>query len=112
MAKFMNKPIVVDAVQLRWDNWSEMCEHAAVGHLTDGKPEGCYVDAGGHITGDSSARIGLQIQVSSDCVPKAILIAVQDDWIVRDHNGELSVCKPDIFVTTYNPLDWGSWRLR
>ena len=24
--KFRKKPVVIDAVQLRWDNWSEMCD--------------------------------------------------------------------------------------
>ena len=50
MAKFMNKPVIVDAVQLRWDNWSEMCEHAGVGEFSAGKPEGYYVDAEGRET--------------------------------------------------------------
>ena len=38
--KYRKKPVVIEAIQLRWDTWSEMCDHAKVGKLTDGKPEG------------------------------------------------------------------------
>ena len=50
MAKFRKRPVVVEAVQLRWDTWTKMCEFTGVGKLTDGKPEGCYVDVEGRVT--------------------------------------------------------------
>lgn len=40
MMKFRKKPVIIDALQLRWDNWSEMCDFAGVGSLQDGKPQG------------------------------------------------------------------------
>ena len=33
MSKFRKKPVVIDAVQLRWDTWSDMCEHIRIGLL-------------------------------------------------------------------------------
>ena len=36
MAKFRKKPVVIEAVQLEWNNWDEMCTHADVGRLEDG----------------------------------------------------------------------------
>ena len=39
MAKYRKKPVVIEAVQLRWDTWSEMCDFIGVGKLVDGKPE-------------------------------------------------------------------------
>ena len=40
MSKYRKKPIIIEVMQLRWDNWSEMCDFAGVGKLEDGKPSG------------------------------------------------------------------------
>jgi hypothetical protein len=98
--KFRKKPVVVEAVQLRWDTWNEMCEHAGVGHLSDGKPEGCYVDADGKVTQDANGRIGLHIPT-----PEGLMLGVEGDWIIRGIKGELYPCKPDIFAATYEPVE-------
>ena len=26
MGQYRKKPVIIEAVQLRWDNWSEMCD--------------------------------------------------------------------------------------
>lgn len=69
------------ALQLRWDTWEEMCDHAGVGPIEDGKPMGCFPY-------NDSNTIGLMI-------PRAngVEIAVQGDWIIRGSKGELSVRK-------------------
>ena len=101
MPKFRKKPVVIEAVQLRWDTWDEMCEHACVGHLSDGKPEGCYVDAAGMATTDcANNRMGLQIPTL-----EGVMLVAQDDWVIRGVKGELYPCKPDIFAATYEPVD-------
>ena len=87
MARYRKRPVVIEAVQLLWDTWSEMCEHAWVGKLTDGKPEGVYLDEGG---------IGLNIPTL-----EGLLLAREGDWIIRGIQGELYPCKPDIFEATY-----------
>jgi hypothetical protein len=51
--KFRKKPVEVEALQLRWDNWSQMCDFVGVGKLSDGKPQGCYVGPDGKQTTDS-----------------------------------------------------------
>jgi hypothetical protein len=102
MAKFKKKS-VVEAVQLRWDTWKEMCEHAGVGKLTEGKPEGCYVDAEGRITDDSNGHLGLRVPGKGGS-PFSIL-GVEGDWIIRGINGELYSCKPDVFAATYEKDD-------
>ena len=62
MAKFRSKTVIVEAVQLLWSTWSEMCEFiAAPGGLKEGHPEGCYVDQDGNETEDTNGRIGLKI---------------------------------------------------
>lgn len=99
MPKFMKKPVVITAVQLKWSTWSEMCEHADVGKLSDGKPEGCYVDSEGKVTTNKNGRIGLHIPTL-----EGLMLAVEGDWVIRGVKGELYPCKPDIFAMTYEPV--------
>lgn len=96
--KFRKKPAVIEAVQLRWDTWSEMCKHADVGMLVDGKPEGCYLNKLGAVTRDCNGRLGLLIPTL-----EGLMVGTQDDWIIRGIKGELYPCKPDIFEKTYEP---------
>jgi len=80
---------VIEAVQLRWDTWDEMCEFAGVGKLTDGKPEG--------VQGE---HIGLHIPTL-----EGLMTANENDYIIRGVQGELYPCKPDIFELTYEPVE-------
>ena len=98
--KFRKKPIVIEAVQLCWDNWDEICEFAGVGKLTEGKPEGCYIGPDGQQTTDSTDIIGLMIPTL-----EGLMIGIQNDWIIRGVKGELYPCKPDIFEATYEKLE-------
>jgi len=107
--KFRKKPIVIDALQLRWDTWSEMCDFAGVGKLEDGKPEGCYASPSLdgvplRANGQPSYHraIGLKIPTL-----EGLMVATEGDWIIRGVKGELYPCKPDIFEATYEPVDAG-----
>lgn len=91
--KFRKKPVVIEAVQLRWDTWDEMCQFANVGKLTDGQPEGFNPN-------DDSGKIGLSIPTL-----EGLMIAQENDWIIKGVNGELYSCKPDIFEKTYEPVE-------
>ncbi len=102
--KYRKGPVVVEAIQLRWDNWSEMCIHAGVGKLVDSKPEGCYLDAEGKVCEEfqvkKDVRIGLLIPTL-----EGLMVGTQDDWIIRGIKGELYPCKPDIFEATYELVE-------
>lgn len=87
--KFRKKPVVIEAVQLRWDTWSEMCTHAGVGRLTDGKPEG--------------QPNGEKIQLAIPTL-EGLMIGQENDWIIKGVQGEIYPCKPDIFAETYEPV--------
>ena len=89
MAKYRKKPVVIEAVQLRWDTWSEMCVHADVGKLADGHPEG-FTQEG------TDGKIGLRIPTL-----EGVMVAGEDDWVIRGVKGEFYLCKPDIFEATY-----------
>ena len=94
--KFRKKPVVIEAVQLRWDTWNEMCVHAGVGKLEDAKPEG-FLPPG------TQGDIGLRIPT-----PEGLMIASQNDWIIKGVHGELYPCKPDIFAATYEAVETDS----
>lgn len=102
MGMFRKKSVVIEAVQLRWDTWAAVCTFAGVGRLTDGKPEGCYIDRDGHRLpfGGPFDRIGLLIPTL-----EGVMTAMQDDWIIKGVKGELYPCKPDIFAVTYEPVE-------
>lgn len=103
MAKFKKKPVVIEAVQLRWDTWPEVCEHAGVGELAAGKPQGCWIDREGKAHGiqrNPEDKMGLWIPTL-----EGLMIATERDWIIRGVKGELYPCKPDIFEQTYEPAE-------
>ena len=100
--RFRKKPVVIEAMQLLWTNWNEMCDFAGVGPLTDNKPQGCFIGPDGTPLpeGKTSEEIGL-------CIPtlEGVMVARQNDWIIRGVKGELYPCKPDIFDATYEPAE-------
>lgn len=102
MAQYRKKPVVIEAVQLTWQTWSEVCEFVGVGSMSEGKPEGCYVLPDGSRTdenqGDGSV-IGLQIPTL-----EGVMLATESDWIIRGVQGELYPCKPEIFEATYEAV--------
>jgi len=101
MGKYRKRPVVVEAVQLRWDTWSEMCDHADVGSLEDGKPQGAEKD---YSTGEPFEHYedgpGLAIPTL-----EGLMIASPLDWVIRGVKGELYTCKPDIFEATYEKVE-------
>jgi len=91
MPKYRKKPVVIEAVQLRWDTWNEMCEHADVGTLQEGKCSG--------IPGLPDNKIGMHIPTN-----EGLMVASENDWIIKGVKGEFYPCKPDIFEATYEPV--------
>ncbi len=111
MPMFRKKPVVIEAIQLRWDTWSEMCGFAGVGKMSEGNPEGTFVDSGNlpintypsdfHPNSSGpSPRIGIYIPTL-----EGVMVGVENDWIIKGVKGELYPCKPDIFDATYEPVE-------
>ena len=95
MAKYRKKPVVIEAVQLTWENWQEICDFAGVGTLEDGKPTGTDKDLDGNPLPDGGP--GLLIPTL-----EGVHLANPGDWIIKGVQGELYPCKPDIFEATYD----------
>ena len=84
MAKYKNKPTIIDAIQ--WDGWDEtyaiiceMCKNQNVRHLKN-------IDK-------------LQIDILKDMYE-----AQPGDYIIKGIKGECCLCKPDIFEMTYEAV--------
>ncbi len=100
MPKFRKKPMVIDAVQLRWDTWNEVCDFAPVGQ--DGC-RGVYVNPETGEWSDklshTNAKIGLLIPTL-----EGDMLAVEGDLIIKGVKGEFYPCKYDIFIASYDPV--------
>lgn len=104
MAKFRKKPVIIDAVQLTWPNWNEICdfvtkEYFGCGVWVHPTDNSIYDDTPLKQSPVTDQRIGLIIKTL-----EGDLLAVQNDWIIRGVNGEFYPCKPDIFEKTYDPI--------
>jgi hypothetical protein len=108
--KFRKKPVVIDAVQLTWQTWSEVCEFLEGG---DVDILGVWVDPKtGKIAKDISDSTGPLAHVAPDdaeigCLIPTLegeMLARQNDWIIRGVKGEVYPCKPDIFEATYEAV--------
>jgi hypothetical protein len=86
--KFRKKPIVIDAIQLTWDNWNKVCEFVSEEYF-----------GGGFNPDNDIDKVGLKIKTL-----EGTMDAVQNDWIIKGVNGEFYPCKPDIFEKTYELL--------
>lgn len=101
MPQFRKKPVVIEAVQLRWGTWSDVCELL-----------------GGIISEKNPAREITIDQVSDTCGDEGDTfialtiptlegghVALHGDWIIKGVKGEFYPCKPDIFEATYEPMN-------
>ncbi len=90
MGKFRKKPVIVEAMQLRWDTWNEMCDFADVKPESKGGPYG--------------RQMGEELILVIPTL-EGTMEAFQNDWVIRGIKGELYPCKPDIFEETYEAVE-------
>lgn len=85
MEKFRKKPVVIEAVQFKGDNFFLCAFFMGLGDLTG--------NAELHST-DTPIIHTLE----------GTLTASINDWIIKEVKGEFYPCKPDIFAVTYEPV--------
>ena len=97
--RFRKKPVVIEAVQLRWSTWNEMCDFLGgiIGPDNPGRSVSTYSDTCGEDPGgDPAAWIELDIPTM-----EGLMVARHGDWIIKGVQGEFYPCRPDIFEETY-----------
>lgn len=103
MAKFQKIPVVIDAVQLTWGNWSEICDFVP-------KPwfvRGTYLDLEGKPTDKAfsgNEKDNRDLGLIMKTLESQEFLATGGDWIIKGVNGEFYPCKPDIFAKTYKAV--------
>lgn len=95
--KFRKKPVVIEAVQLTWRTWPEICDFVP-------KPwfvQGVFLDEHDKPAPEAvvTERVGLLMQT----LESESFLAIENDWIIKGVKGEFYPCKPDIFEATYEP---------
>ena len=99
MPKFRKKPVIIEAVQLRWDTWNDICDFIS----DEAFDRGVYLDDDTLTQlpdGKHSNTLGLKINTL-----EGVMLARQNDYIIKGVNGEFYPCKPDIFEKTYEPVE-------
>jgi len=92
--KYRKKPVVIEAMQFRWDTRKEVRDF-----INDGSYGGeVNVDENGKVN-DDGMEIGLIIKtLEGDHLANA------GDYIIKGVKGEFYPCKPDIFEMTYEKV--------
>jgi hypothetical protein len=84
--QFRKKPVVIDA--FCWMGDAAECN----------EPDWLIAAVGRHeIHFDGAGKLYIETL-------EGIMAADVGDYIVRDENGKISPCKPDVFVQTYEPV--------
>lgn len=98
MPKFRKKPVVVEAVQLRWSQWHEVCVllWSIISADNPRRNVSTYSDTCG--------EIGPYLELTVPTL-EGEHIARHGDWIIVGVKGEFYPCKPDIFAATYDPVE-------
>ena len=86
--KFRKKPVVIEAMEITSDGWPDVC---------------------------SWVNSGLPPEANSRCSPQGRGLAIRTlggtmygmigDWVIKGVKGEFYPCKPDIFISTYEPVE-------
>ena len=92
------RPVEVEAVQLNWKNWQDVCE--LLGGIISPENPARSVDT----FSDRCGEVGPQWIELTIPTLEGNHIAKHGDWIIRGVHGEFYPCKPDIFEKTYEVM--------
>lgn len=88
----------IEALQLEWSTWSEMCEFVNVGELLHGQPSGCYLDEEGHASSEFHNLPDYNLGLAIPGGLRLPLIAKEHDWVTKDSHGFISKLDPEHFA--------------
>ena len=93
--KFRKKPVIIDAVQFKFDD-------STIAELEDF----CGVALGNIRKEHDNSPAEAEIGTLEDGVHLTVKhIATEGDWIIKGVQGEFYACKPDIFEATYEKAE-------
>ena len=99
MTKYRKLPVVIEAVQLSWKTWGDVCDF--LGDIVSPSNPGRSSDTFSDNCGDLA---GPYIELTIPTL-EGDHIAKHGDWIIKGVHGEFYPCKPDIFAKTYEAVE-------
>lgn len=93
MKKYRKKPVVIEAIQLKVDNFDEVCDFMGGTPVPNHNPD-FGIDEHGNT---NEPYLGVYIETL-----EGKMLASYGDYIIKGVNGEFYPCKPDIFEKTYD----------
>lgn len=99
--RFRKKPVVIEAVQLRWTTWNELC--VFLGEIISPNNPGRTCSAAE--ASDTCGEVGPDYIALTIPTLEGDHVAKHGDWIIKGVKGEFYPCKPDIFAATYERVD-------
>lgn len=97
--KYRKKPVVIEAVQLNWKNWDEVCGFLGdiISHENPARAVQTFSD-------DCGEKGGPYIELTIPTL-EGDHVAKHGDFIIKGVKGEFYPCKPDIFAATHDPVE-------
>ena len=93
MKKYRKKPVVIEDIQLKVDNFDEVCDFMGETPVPNHNPD-FGIDEHGNT---NEPYLGVYIETL-----EGKMLASYGDYIIKGVNGEFYPCKPDIFEKTYD----------
>lgn len=102
MPRFRKKPVEIEAVQLNWRNWNDVCDF--VGDVISPDSPAWYISR--DEVSDTCGEVGPEfIAMNVKTVHGETAVVRHGDWIIPDQSpGTFYPCKPDVFDRTYEPI--------
>lgn len=91
--KYRKKPVVIEAIQLKVDNFDAVCDFMGQTPVPKHNPD-FGIDEHGNT---NEPYLGVYIETL-----EGKMLASYGDYIIKGVNGEFYPCKPDIFEKTYD----------
>lgn len=98
MPRYRKKPVEVEAVQVMWKNWNDICEF--LGEIISKDNPARSVNTYSCTCDEEGPYIEISIPTL-----EGVMIARHGDLIIKGVNNEFYPCKPDIFFKTYEKID-------
>lgn len=101
--RFRKKPVEVEAVQLRWSTWNEVCEFTLDTISEDNPARNITAEEASDTCGEEGPEY-IAFDVTTTHGETATVR--HGDWIIPDSKpGTFYPCKPDVFEATYEPVE-------
>lgn len=101
--KYRKKPVVIEAIQLNWKNWSQVCDFLGDGVSVDNPGFNIGLNEVSDTCGEEGPEY---IAVNVITTHGETAVVRHGDWIIPDSKpGTFYPCKPDVFAATYEEIE-------